>query len=194
MVFGIMHNMKIAVIFLLTLMFLSSCELLEIFNQDDDLSDFIASVKAKPKRKIEPDPVIPEYVPYPYIANKSRSPFQVQRSVAIRKNDPNCKKPDLKKETFMQQYDLNDFKYVGPFLKIGEKMANGKNKTEAVYGLVNIVGRDEILRIRKGDVIGKNHGVVTKIHSNAIELEEKISDGMGGWICRSASIGEKLNF
>jgi len=190
MVFGIMHNMKIAVIFLLTLMFLSSCELVEIFNQDDDLSDFIASVKAKPKRKIEPDPVIPEYVPYLYTVNKLRSPFQTQVITTIRKNDPNCKKPDLKKKSFMQQYDLNDFKYLGPFLKIGEKMANGKNKTDAVYGLVKIIGRDEILKIRKGNVIGKNYGVVTKIHSNAIELEEKISDGMGGWICNQNLLGK----
>jgi len=186
-----MRNIKSIVVLFLILPLLSSCEFIEIFNKEDDLTDFIASVKAGPKRRIEPDPTIPNYEPHSYVRYDRNSPFQPLKNEVAIKQDPNCKVSNLGEKTFMQEYSLTSFKYVGLFLNSEKDMVNSdKSKS---YGLIKIGGRDDIFKIKKGDIIGENYGEVKEIYSNAIEVVEKISDGMGGYVCHNEIISLDLN-
>jgi type IV pilus assembly protein PilP len=43
-------------------------------------------------------------------------------------------------------------------------------------------------RVSVNNYIGKNHGRVTSIHETQLDLSELITDGLGGWLVRDASI------
>jgi type IV pilus assembly protein PilP len=39
-----------------------------------------------------------------------------------------------------------------------------------------------------GNYIGRNHGKITLIEETQLELSELITDGLGGWLVREASM------
>ncbi len=45
-----------------------------------------------------------------------------------------------------------------------------------------------IHRVAVGNYIGMNHGKVSSISNDEVQLSEFIADGVGGWLVRDASI------
>ncbi len=43
-------------------------------------------------------------------------------------------------------------------------------------------------RVAVGNYMGKNHGKVTVILANEVQLSEFIADGAGGWLIRDATM------
>ncbi len=150
-----------------------------------DLDAFVAEVKARPKKPIEPLPELKAYQAFTYSAASRRSPFtspvEMAETEVVAKPKSNVK-PNLDRaRELLENYDLGSMLMVGTIVKAGEP---------TLYALVND-GRGGIHRVRVGQYLGKNFGRVIAIEPTGIQLVEIVSDGQGGWFERPRSMGLK---
>jgi type IV pilus assembly protein PilP len=146
----------------------------------DDLDKYINEVKARPGGRIEPLPEITPYEVFTYVADreKYRSPF-VPDSPQAGSGAPGSDfrpDPDRSRE-FLEQFPLDTLRMVGT-LELGETN----------YGLVQTAD-GLIHRVVPGNYMGQNDGRIVTVDESDIQLVEIISDGIGGYLEREASVG-----
>lgn len=148
----------------------------------DDLNRYIAEVKARPAGPIDPIPPVKTYEPYEYEGVIARDPFIASTSegsdepsrVASNASGP---RPDFDRpREYLERFELDTLEMVGTFDR-------GENEWALVRDPDNVVHR-----VAVEDYMGKNHGRVTSIQADTVELVELVSDGAGGWLIREASI------
>ena len=151
----------------------------------DDLDKYITTVKERPADPIQPIPPVKTYTPYEYSRLSGRDPFSTslnEGSEVASTAKGTGPRPDFERpKQYLERYELDTLAMVGTF-----------SKGEADWALI----RDPekvVHRVPVGDYIGRNYGRVVRISSTQVDLSELISDGMGGWLVREASIalGEK---
>jgi len=147
---------------------------------DEELTDYISDVKARPGGRIEPLPQINPYVAFTYKAEeeKVRSPFQPDR---LNKPPRTAGPKPLRNRNkeYLEQFPLDSLAMVGTLDRSGE-----------TYGLVQT--RDGMVhRVISGNYVGQNDGQILAIDGAGIQLEEIVSDGIGGFFKRPAEIGLK---
>ena len=153
--------------------------LLTACNQDqDDLSRYIADVKARKKGRIPPLPEAETYETYAYNEIDLRNPFIATKSKrAARTGSNNGISPNLRREReVLEQFPLDTLKMVGMLEQSGERWALLKGQDGTLY------------RTKKGRYIGEDNGRITRITENAVELTEIVPDGLGGWIKRQSTL------
>jgi type IV pilus assembly protein PilP len=144
----------------------------------DDLDQYINETKAKPGGRIEPLPEITPYEVFTYIADAQgmRSPFVPDTPQAA--GGSGGARPDRdRSREYLESFPLDTLGMVGT-LYIGDTM----------YGLVQTAD-GLIHRVVPGNFMGQNDGRITQISESGIDLVEIISDGIGGYIERDASVG-----
>lgn len=147
----------------------------------DDLNRYIAEVHARPAGPIEPIPPVKTYTPYDYQGIVARDPFIASTSEG---NEPEQTasnatgpRPDFDRpREYLERFELDTLEMVGTF-------ARGENEWALVRDPDNVVHR-----VAVEDYMGKNHGKVTSIQPDTVELVELVSDGAGGWLLREVSI------
>ena len=156
--------------------------LLAACSQDiQELEQYIADVHATPAQPIPPIPPVKTYTPYVYEGLTGRDPFRSSTSEgsdeAVPAGDRGGPQPDATRpKEYLEQFELDTLSMVGTFAK-----------EESYWGLV----RDPdgvIHRVAVNDYMGKNHGRVTYVRETELGLSELITDGMGGWLVRDASM------
>lgn len=154
-------------------------------NDFSDLDAFIAEVKARPKKPIEPLPEFKAYQAFTYSAASRRSPFTAPVEVEVAQIEARPQsnvKPNLDRpRELLENFDLGSMLMVGTIVKAGES---------TLYALIND-GRGGIHRVRSGQYLGKNHGRIVNIDQTGIQLIEIVSDGQGGWFERPRTLGLK---
>ncbi|OOY41690.1 hypothetical protein BOV91_10145 [Solemya velum gill symbiont] len=145
----------------------------------DDLDAYLHEVKSRPAEPIEPIPTFepPEIYLYASGELNARTPFVVNELIIDMARDDNGIFPDQSRpREELEQFSLDTLRMVGT-LELG-----GVN-----YGLVkNREGT--VFRVREGNYMGQNHGRITGVHVDHIELIEIIGDRMGGYVERNSSI------
>jgi type IV pilus assembly protein PilP len=143
----------------------------------DELDEYINTVKARPGGRIEPLPEITPYEVFTYVADNDgvRSPFMPDTPQAAGPAGGTRPDPDRPRE-YLEQYSLDTLNMVGT-MDIGDTS----------YGLVQ-TSDGLIHRVLPGNYMGQNDGRITGIDESKIELVEIISDGIGGYIERDATI------
>jgi type IV pilus assembly protein PilP len=147
-----------------------------------ELERYIADVNDRPAQPIAPIPAVKTYTPYVYDGLTGRDPFRPSTSEgsdevagAGARSGP---RPDANRpREYLEQFELDTLEMVGTFAK-GDQF----------WGLV----RDPdgvVHRVAVNNYIGKNHGRVTYVTEAEMGLSELITDGMGGWLVREASMG-----
>lgn len=158
-------------VLLLSTVVLSGCN---ASKSHQDLRDFIAENKRRPPGQIKEAPKIEPYEAFTYDAYRMRSPFDrpvnivQQQIIAASSNvkpDPNRQKERL------EQFDLSTLSMVGTLTQNG-----------VLWALVSDP-EGSIERIRKGNYIGRNHGKVTSLDEDKIDLLEIVASGQG-WLER----------
>lgn len=147
----------------------------------DNLSRYIAEVKARPAAPIPPIPAVKTYTPYKYDGLAGRDPF---RSSTSEGNDEvvtgtkgNGPRPDLQRtREYLERFELDTLTMVGTFAKESSKWALIRDPDGVVH------------RVSVGNYVGKNHGKINSIKPNEVALSEFIADGAGGWMVRAASM------
>ncbi len=170
--------------FLHVLLVLSSVGLIAGCANDsvDDLERYVEDIRETRKGRVHPLPVMKAEEGFRYQASNQRDPFlsasSMQRLQEKRKNSGIH--PDAKREReVLESYQLDTLRMVGSLRKSGKLLALVQSPDGVVYS------------VRKGNYLGHNHGRVTGLSQNKIELVEIIPDGMGGWMERPAQISLK---
>ena len=163
-------------VFALMAALLSACQ-----PDQDDLSRYISEVKARPATPIPPIPAVRTYTPYVYEGLTGRDPFRRSTSEGsdevANTNAGTGPRPDLQRtREYLERFELDTVTMVGTFSKETSDWALIRDPNGTVH------------RVAVGNYLGKNHGKVSSISPDEVELSEFIADGAGGWLVREASI------
>lgn len=150
-------------------------------NNMEDLRQFVAQEKAKPRGAIEPLPEIKPYETFAYDASGLRDPFEPldfgQSNLAGVAGGGTGVAPDMNRpKEELESYPLDSLRMVGTLQRNGVTEALIKTQDGTVH------------RVRSGNYVGQNNGKITRITEDKVELTEIISDGAGGWLERPASV------
>jgi type IV pilus assembly protein PilP len=151
----------------------------------DDMSDLrqeVQEIRQRPGGEIEP---LPEFVPYEsftYDSADLRDPFIPARAFAEaqeQEDDPEsdiAPDPDRPREP-LERYPLDSLRMVGTL-----------SRGEQLWGLVRSPD-GTVHQVLQGNYLGQNHGQITDIQNNRIQLLEIVRDGSDAWMERDASLG-----
>jgi type IV pilus assembly protein PilP len=145
---------------------------------NDDLRAYIDEVKARPGGRIEPLPPVEPAPSFVYEPGTRRSPFLPDPQIRRVSNDPNAVEgPDRNRPPeHLEQFPLDTLRMVGTLAD-----------SRASFGLVR--SNDGLVhRVRVGEHMGQNFGRIVAISDAEIQLVEVISDGLGGYLERPATI------
>lgn len=146
----------------------------------DDLTVYIDDVKSRPAEPIPPIPPVKTYTPYVYEGQMGRDPFRASTSegsdefVSSTSTGPKPD-PDRPKE-YLERFELDTLSMVGTLSLEGNHWGLVRDPDGVVH------------RVAVNDYIGRNHGRVTYIRETQLGLTELITDGLGGWLVREASV------
>ncbi len=165
---------SVALVSILTL--LTACDI----NQDD-LGRYIADVRARPAAPIPPIPPVRTYTPYLYSGLQGRDPFHQSTSAGsdeeVDDSQGNGPRPDFQRtREYLERFELDTLVMVGTFAKESSDWALIRDPDGSIH------------RVATGNYMGQNHGKVSVISLDGVELNEFIADGSGGWLVRDVSL------
>jgi type IV pilus assembly protein PilP len=149
----------------------------------DEHQDLKAQLKAMTKDlrgRIPPLPVVKPYEPVPYQAFDLPDPFgpaKIQLAVGVTtKGKGGTNAPDTKRPREpLEAYPLESLKMVGTLSQKGVD-----------YALVR--ADNNLYRVKVGNYMGQNFGIITGITDNEIDLKELVQDASGDWTERKVSL------
>jgi type IV pilus assembly protein PilP len=159
---------------------------------DADLRAYVAEVKTRPGSPIEDLPPIAPYVVYTYPCDNvvpctdPFEPFYLEPpNPCANPNSPDCP-PTTTADGPSPDFDRNR-EELESFPLDGLRMMGTLEKGDQFWAILR--GPDSIIhRVQVGNYIGQNHGKITEITEDRIELLEIIPDGRGGWEERNAEL------
>ena len=148
----------------------------------EEFGDLKSELKDKTKDlrgRIDPLPVVKPYEPVPYKAFDQTDPFSSAKIELVTKSASSGGgglKPDLNRpKEPLEAYPLESLKMVGV---LQQRKAN--------FGLVK--ADTGLYRVKVGNYMGQNFGLITTITENQIQLRELIQDAVGDWTERQSTM------
>jgi type IV pilus assembly protein PilP len=143
-----------------------------------DLRDWVAHEKSKKGAPIPPLPVIKTFETFQYADDGKRDPFSASTAEQQPGGSANGPRPDKDRpKEPLEMYALDSLKMVGT-------VGTGAGMEALVKDPGGVIHR-----VHRNEYMGQNYGRVTDIAEDHIDLVELVSNGNGGWMERSASIG-----
>ncbi len=147
----------------------------------NDLTQFIQSVKARPKGTIQPLPEIKIIEPFIFNPDGLRDPFRPVEMVAEEEmgdvSHIGGLRPDTsRRKEELEAYSLDGLRMVGTLT-----MENG------LWALIK-ASDGTIHRVKKGNHMGRNYGEIIRVLDDRIELMEIVPDKPGVWREQQASL------
>jgi len=144
--------------------------------QHQDLEQFVKDSGEGLRGKIEPLPEVKGYEPFVYNAFELPDPFK-PRKLQQTKTGGGGLQPDLNRpKEPLESYPLESLKMVGTL-----------QQNRVTYALVKTPD-NTLYRVRSGNHMGQNFGVITTVSETEIALKEIVQDSGGDWTERTASI------
>lgn len=146
-----------------------------------DLESYVSEVLSRPGGKIEPIPPLEPYVVYTYQSSEGVDPFEPffqeapePTTVAATGGGP-APDPNRNKEE-LEGYSLDSLRMMGTL-----------EQDETIWGIIRTPD-GAIHRVQSGNYMGRNHGKITHISEEKIELTEIVADSQGRWQERPAGL------
>lgn len=148
--------------------------------QHSDLRKELNEMTKDLRGRVDPLPQVRPYEPVPYQAENEVDPFRPDRIevAAAAGSGPAAsgKQPDLDRpKEPLEAFPLESIQMVG-------SLTQGRD----TFGLVK--AGPNLYRVKKGNYMGQNFGVITGIDEVQISLKELIQEGSGEWIERASSL------
>lgn len=144
--------------------------------QTDDLQQFVATSGQGLRGKAEALPEVKPYEPSAYTAFDIPDPFK-PRKLQPAKGGGGGLQPDLnRRKEALEAFPLEGLKMVGT-------LQQGK----LIYALVK-ASDNSLHRVKIGNYMGQNFGIIANITEAAIQLTEILQDSTGEWVEKSATI------
>ena len=161
------------------------CVLLAAGCGSDQHTDLMQELNARTKDlrgKVNPLPQVTPYEPVPYKAEGLVDPFQVSRIEVGQTGTAggSAKNARVEAERVRPKEPLEAF----PLESI--KMVGTLTQGHETFGIVR--AGPNLFRVKKGNYLGQNFGVVTAIDDSQIGLKELVQDGGGDWVERASAL------
>ena len=150
-------------------------------DEHQDLKEELKVLTKDLRGRIEPLPVVKPYEPVPYKAFEMPDPFGAAKielaiAAAAKSKGSGANAPDtVRPKEPLEAYPLESLKMVGTLSQKGVTSA--------------LVRADASLyRIKAGNYLGQNFGVITGITDNQINLKELVQDASGDWTERKTAL------
>jgi type IV pilus assembly protein PilP len=150
----------------------------------EEFGDLKAELNEKSKDfrgRVDPLPQVKPYEPVPYTAEGVVDPFRPDRidvagAPRAPRSDLSKMAPDLNRpKEPLEAFPLESLQMLGTIMQNRETFALVK-------------AGPNLYRIRKGNYLGLNFGIVTGIDEVAINLKELVQDGQGEWVERASAL------
>ncbi len=127
-------------------------------------------------RKIEPLPAVKPFEPFAYEGFDLPDPFKPRKMATVdqKKNELIDKELTRRKEP-LEAFPLEQLKMVGT-------LSQGLD----VYALVR--ADKTLYRVKKGNYMGQNFGLITDVTEGEIKLKEIVQDSAGDWTERQSTL------
>ena len=143
-----------------------------------DLKEELKKLTADLRGKVDPLPVVKPYEPVPYRALDLPDPFGPAKIELVTKitSSAGGLKPDLNRPREpLESFPLESVKVVG-------MLQQGKQ----TYALVRADA--SVYRVRVGNFMGQNFGLITGITDAQLQLRELVQDASGEWAERVSTL------
>ncbi|SFC37726.1 type IV pilus assembly protein PilP [Marinospirillum celere] len=138
----------------------------------EEIAEKLQEFKERPRGRIDPLPEFPEPVIARYTRSNQRDPFTPDRQLLPQLPSPadSARAPDPDRQRSpLEKWNLSELALRGIM-----------QKGDQIRGLVLTPDR-QLVTVRVGDYIGRDHGRITAINAKSIQLVELIHDNQGGW-------------
>jgi type IV pilus assembly protein PilP len=149
--------------------------------ENGDLKQELTNLTKDMRGRVDPLPQVRPYEPVPYTAEGQIDPFRPER-IEVAQGGGGARAvasklapdPDRPKEP-LEAFPLESIQMLGTI-----------TQNQEVFALVK--AGPNLYRVKKGNYMGQNFGVVTGIDEVAISLKELIQDSGGEWVERSSTL------
>ncbi|MBS0336970.1 MAG: pilus assembly protein PilP [Proteobacteria bacterium] len=148
--------------------------------QYGDLKQELALLTKDLRGKVDPLPQVKPYEPVPYKAFDEVDPFKPSRIDVVATGAAMAGASGIKPDMNRPKEPLEAF----PIESL--RMVGTLQQDKQTYGLVRAGAN--LFRVKKGNYMGLNFGVITSIDENEIKLKELVQDGGGDWVERVSSL------
>jgi type IV pilus assembly protein PilP len=129
--------------------------------------------------RVDPLPQVRPYEPVPYTAESQVDPFRPERidvakAASSTTNNPRAPDPNRAKEP-LEAFPLESIQMLGTI-----------TQSKETFALVK--AGPNLYRVKKGNYMGQNFGVITGIDDAQISLKELVQDAGGDWVERSSAL------
>jgi type IV pilus assembly protein PilP len=147
--------------------------------EQSELRQELANMTKDLRGRVDPLPQVRSYEPVPYKGESMLDPFVPGRIVVAQANTGGGGggvQPDLNRpKEPLEAFPLDAIQMVGTL-----------SQNQDMYALVRAGAN--LFRVKKGNYMGQNFGVITGIDEGQISLKEVVQDSGGDWVERSASL------
>ncbi len=146
-----------------------------------DLDRFIAETKTKHHGRVDPLPEFPPYETFVYSADVYRDPFRSQTDISsgtvAQQQDYSGPRPEAtRRREPLEGYPIDALKMVGLLQQRSQTWALVRDPDGTIH------------RVQPGNFAGQNHGKITAVTENRIDITELVPDGLSGWVNREAQL------
>ena len=149
-------------------------------DEHQDLKEELKNITKDLRGRIPPLPVVKPYEPVPYQAFELPDPFGAAKielatgGPAKNKGGANAPNINRPKEP-LEAYPLESLRMVGTISQSGVN-----------YALVR--ADNSVYRVKVGNYLGQNFGIITQITDNLVNLKELVQDASGDWTERKIAL------
>jgi type IV pilus assembly protein PilP len=145
--------------------------------QYSDLRQFVKESDNLPRGRIPPLPDVKPYEPFAYDAYALTDPFKPRKIEPPKTVAGGGIQPDLtRRKEPLEAYPLENLRMVGTL-----------QQNKVTHALVK--GPDNnLFRVKPGNYIGQNFGLITEISEATIKLKEIVQDSGGDWTERISTL------
>jgi len=140
----------------------------------DNLKTFVRDSDKDLPRRIEPLPAVKPFEPFAYEGFDLPDPFKPRKLSAPKEGSGGGIAPDLnRRKEPLEAFPLEQLKMVGT-------LSQGND----TYALVR--ADKTLYRVKKGNYMGQNFGLITDVNDAEIKLKEIVQDSAGDWAERQS--------
>lgn len=148
---------------------LASCS-----SEIDELRSFVRDSEKGLPRRIEPLPPVKAFEPFTYEGFDLPDPFKPRKLAPPKEGSGGGLAPDLnRRKEPLEAFPLEQLKMVGT-------LSQGRD----TYAIVR--ADKTLYRVKKGNYMGQNFGLITDVTESDIKLKEIVQDSAGDWAERQS--------
>ena len=148
--------------------------------EQSELRQELAAMTKDLRGKVDPLPQVKSFEPVPYKGESMVDPFVPGRIVVTQASagggGGGGVQPDLNRpKEPLESYPMESIQMVGTL-----------SQNQDMFALVK--AGPNLFRVKKGNYMGQNFGVITSIDDGQISVKEVVQDSGGDWVERSTSL------